>query len=348
MISVILAGGRGLRLWPESRRQCPKQLCKFIGNKTMLDHTIDRLIKVGANQIDIITGDDLAPVVEQIVAKRSDKNLIEILSEPEGKNTAPAVGLVLAKYSRQSPDEIIGIFPADHHVLNNDAFCLSVAQAEQAAHEGYLATIGIAPNRPETGFGYIEKTKWEVGELNNVFQIHSFYEKPDLSLAESYIASGHHMWNAGIYIGKISTLLQEFASYLPDIYQQISRGYEEYIGSYSQMPDISLDYGIAEKSQRMVVVPADFGWCDLGSWNALADLHQCDSGKNVLIGDDVIFKDSRQCVVKQSDKTIVLYGVEDLLVVETDDIVFISDRRKAQEIKDVVEFLTQEQRYDLL
>lgn len=348
MISIILAGGRGLRLWPESRRQCPKQLCRFIGSRTMLDQTIDRLLQVGARQIDIITGDDLEPVIKQILAERSDNIPINIYSEPEGKNTAPAVGLVLAKYSRQNPDDIIGIFPADHHVQNKDAFIASVNQAALAADQGYLATIGITPDKPETGYGYIEKTKWEIGELNNVFTVSSFNEKPDLDLAQSYISSGQHMWNAGIYIGKLGTLLEEFSFYLPEIYRQISCGYETYLKSYKQMPDISLDYGIAEKSRRLVVVPGDFGWCDLGSWDALAELHESDGQGNILIGADVVVKDSQNCVVKQSDKTIVVYGAENLLVVEAGDIIFVSDRSKAQNIKDVVEFLTHKNRVDLL
>ncbi|MDD3894137.1 MAG: sugar phosphate nucleotidyltransferase [Syntrophomonadaceae bacterium] len=347
MISVILAGGRGIRLWPESRRQFPKQLCKFFDDKTMLDHTIDRLLQAGSRQIVIITSDDLTSYIKKIVADRPDNNIIEILSEPEGKNTAPAVGLVLAKYAEQIPDDVIGIFPADHYVIDNDAFSAAVSQAAEAARKGYLATIGIAPDRPETGFGYIEKTKWEIGELNNVFPVHSFYEKPDLKIAEAYLNSGQHMWNAGIYIGQISTLLEEFAAYLPDVRQQISCGYDAYLQGYSKLPNISLDYGIAEKSQRMAVVPSDFGWSDLGSWNALAKLHKANINENLVIG-DVILKDCQQSIVKQTNKTIVLYGVENLLVVETDKTIFISDRNKAQEIKDVVELLTKEQRYDLL
>lgn len=347
MISVILAGGRGLRLWPESRRQFPKQLCKFFDDKTMLDHTIDRLLLADSQQIIIITSDDLHHCINQIISKRTDRDKIELLSEPQGKNTAPAVGLVLAKYARQYPEEVVGIFPADHYVLDNQAFSTAVSQASQAAEQGYLATIGIAPDRPETGFGYIEKTKWEIGELNNVYPVHSFYEKPELKIAESYLNSGQHMWNAGIYISQFKTWLEEFSAYLPEVYQYISRGYDSYLSAYSALPNISLDYGIAEKSERMAVVPSEFGWSDLGSWDALAKLHPADANKNTVSG-DVILKDSQQCIVKQSNKTIVLYGVENLLVVETDQTIFIADRNKAQEIKDVVDFLTKEQRYDLL
>jgi len=347
MISVILAGGRGTRLWPESRRQFPKQLCKFFDDKTMLDHTIDRLLNAGSSHVIIITSDDLTSCIKQIVDNRPDHDIIEILSEPEGKNTAPAVGLVLAKYAEQKPEDVVGIFPADHHVLDNNAFRTAVSQAAQAAKRGYLATIGIAPDRPETGFGYIEKTKWEIGEMNNVYPVHSFYEKPELKTAESYLNSGRHMWNAGIYIGQFNTFLEEFAAYLPEVYQYITSGYTSYLDAYSKLPNISLDYGIAEKSRRMAVVPSDFGWSDLGSWEALAKLHPADSMQNIVIG-DVVVKDSKHCIVKQNNKTVVLCGVDNLLVVETDQTIFIADRNKAQEIKDIVEFLTREQRDDLL
>ena len=347
MIAVILAGGRGIRLWPESRRQFPKQLCKFMGDKTMLDHTIDRLIQAGSKQIIIITGDDLTPFIEPLVARRPERDMIEILSEPEGKNTAPAVGLVLAKYARIKPTDVVGIFPADHYVRDNTAFNTAITRAARAAEKGYLTTIGIAPDRPETGFGYIEKTKWEIGEMENVFSVHSFLEKPELKIAEDYLNSGRHMWNAGIYIGQFNTLLEEFAAYLPEIHQYIAAGYDSYLESYSQLPNISLDYGIAEKSRRMAVVPGDFGWSDLGSWDALAQLHPADTDKNTIIGDAVL-KDSKNCLVRQNDKTIVLCGVENLLVVETEQTIFIADRNISREIKDIVEFLTAEERHDLL
>lgn len=155
------------------------------------------------------------------------------------------------------------------------------------------------------------------------------------------------MWNAGIYIGQFNTLLEEFAAYLPEIHQHIAAGYDSYLESYSQLPNISLDYGIAEKSRRMAVVPGDFGWSDLGSWDALAQLHPADTDKNTIIGDAVL-KDSKNCLVRQNDKTIVLCGVENLLVVETEQTIFIADRNISREIKDIVEFLTAEERHDLL
>ena len=348
MISVILAGGKGLRLWPESRKCRPKQLCKFVDNKSMLDHTIDRLIMAGSSRLIIVTNDDLLKSTEELINARPDADIIEVLSEPEAKNTASAVGLILSRFINHETDEVLGVFPADHHILDTKSFNESIYRASLAARRGFLATIGITPNRPETGYGYIEKTKWEVGAIENVFEVNTFCEKPDLSTAQSYLDTGVHMWNAGIYVGKADTLIEEFQQYLPDIYEKMLLGYEGYRNSYHSLPDISLDYGIAEKSKRMAVVTADFGWCDLGSWNALADLYQQDDQKNVVTGNDILVLDSTNCVVKQSNKTVVLFGVEDLLVVETDDIVFISERDRSQDVRNLIDVLNQKQRYDLL
>ena len=348
MVAVVLAGGKGLRLWPESRRERPKQLCKFIDNKSMLDHTLDRLTASGYKQIIIITSDDLASSITSLVNKRPDAHLIEILSEPEGKNTAPAVGLVLSRYSDSNKDDIIGIFPADHHVLDTNAFGESIYRATRAAENNHLATIGITPDRPETGYGYIEKTKWEIGELKDIYGVHSFREKPDFPTAQTYLTTGRHMWNAGIYVGKASIFIEEFRRHLPEIHQKLVSGFDAYLNSYSELPEVSLDYGIAEKSERMAVVPADFGWCDLGSWNALAELYQHDDSKNVCHGKDVIVLDSKNCVVKQANKSVVLFGVDNLLVIETDDVILVSDRNKSQNVKAIVNALQEQQRHDLL
>ena len=222
MIAVILAGGRGLRLWPESRQLRPKQLCKLVNNKSMLDNTIDRLTNAGAGKIIIITSDDLLPGIEELIKNRPDAHMIEVLTEPEGKNTAPAVGLVLARLQEENPDQILGFFPADHHISDEQAFAESMERAIRAAQTGHIATIGIAPDRPETGYGYIEKSKWEIGEIGNVYQVGSFREKPDLPTAQTYLNSGQYVWNAGIYIGSTSVLLDEFRT-LMDIHEKISR-----------------------------------------------------------------------------------------------------------------------------
>ncbi len=348
MISVILAGGKGLRLWPESRRSHPKQLCKFVDNKSMLDHTIDRLIKAGSKRLLIITNDELLTDVKNLVNNRDDSGMIEILSEPEGKNTAPAVGLALARCGLDEEDSVLGVFPSDHHVLDGESFSQSIQKAIFAAQGDKIATIGVAPSRPETGYGYIEKSRWEVGEMPDVFGVDSFREKPDQKTAQTYLETGRYVWNSGIYVGKVRTLKNEFARYLPEIYSQLSTGYDNYIQSYSSLPNISLDYGIAEKSDRMAVVESNFGWCDLGNWNALAELADGDESNNTCTGNDIIALQSKECLVKQTSKTIVLFGVENLLVVETDDVILVADRDRTQDVRNLVELLQDKERFDLL
>ncbi len=347
MVSVILAGGKGHRLWPESRQAHPKQLCKLIGNRSMLDHTIDRL-SAGSDQIIIITSEDLQQSIHSMVNARPDHDKIEILSEPLGKNTAPAVGLVLSRYFPVDRETVLGFFPADHHVIDTESFKHCIENAVLAAQQDHIATIGIKPNRPETGYGYIEKSKWEIGEIPDVYGVEAFCEKPAQTVAEAYIKGGRHMWNSGIYIAKAQTLLDEFSAFLPDIYNKLIQGYEKYVGSYDLLPDISLDYGIAEKSRRMAVVAGDFGWCDLGSWNALGELIENDPDNNTCSGNDIVLMESRNCMVRQADKSIVLFGVENLLVVETDNIILVTDRQRAQDIRSIIGHLQTRDRLDLL
>jgi mannose-1-phosphate guanylyltransferase/mannose-6-phosphate isomerase len=348
MISVILAGGKGVRLWPESRRSHPKQLCKFVANKTMLDHTIDRLINAGANRLMIITNDELLADIEKLVQSRNDTAMIEVLSEPEGKNTAPAVGLALARCGTDDDESVLGVFPSDHHVLDEESFSRSIQKAVLAANQNRIATIGVAPSRPETGFGYIEKSKWEIGELPDVFAVDSFREKPDIKTAQSYLDTGRYVWNSGIYIGRVKTLRDEFARHLPEIHTHMVNGYEKYVQSYPYLPNISLDYGIAEKSDLMAVVESNFGWCDLGNWNALVELADGDDNNNISIGHDTLIMESKNCLLKQAGKTVVLFGVENLLVVETDDIVLVANRERTQDVRRLVELLQENERYDLL
>lgn len=348
MISVILAGGKGLRLWPESRQKRPKQLCKLIEDKSMLEHSIERLTKAGSQKILIVTSSDIEKDVIEISKNYKDSIDIEVLSEPEGKNTAPAVGLALSKIFPNFSDQLIGIFPADHHILDTYAFINAIEQAKLAAQQNHIVTIGVTPNRPETAYGYIEKSKYEVGELIGVFEVNSFREKPDYSTAETYLSSGNHMWNAGIYIAKVKNLIDEFEKHLPNIYENLCNGHEHYISSYNLLPNISLDYGIAEKTQYLAMVDGDFGWCDLGSWSALAELYNSDLSNNICQGSDIVTIESENCIIRQKDKSLVLFGVSDLVIIESDEIILISQREKIQDIKELTENLRNINREDLL
>jgi len=348
MIAVILAGGRGLRLWPESRRKQPKQLCTFLNNKSMLDNTIDRLEFAGASKVLIITNDELLEDIRNIINERPNGHRIEIISEPKGKNTAPAVGLALAYCADADQEAVIGIFPADHHVTDTEAFCRIVQKAKRAAELDRIVTIGIEPDRPETGYGYIERKPWENAELDEVFQVHSFREKPDAATAALYLQSGRHLWNSGIYMGKIKTLLDEFSQHLPEIYHPLQKGLHHYLHAYTRLPEISLDYGVAEKSSRMLVVPGRFGWSDIGSWNALAELFPYDEQQNSGLGQDILFMESSRCLVKQNSKPVVLFGVDELMVIETDHVILVADRQRSQDIRQIVDKLDNLERYDLL
>jgi len=348
MVAVILAGGRGIRLWPESRQLRPKQLCKFADGKSMLQNTLERLVKVGFSRLIIVTGDDLKNAVEQITDQLDSSVQVEILTEPEGKNTAPAVAFALSACLYEAPDTLIGVFPADHHITDFSSFSHCLAQAEAAATHGYLTILGVTPQRPETGYGYIEKSRYEFAELPQVYPVQTFCEKPPIHVAQDYVKSGRHSWNVGVYIGRRDIFMREFEKFLPDLYGAILTGAESFRRSYSQHTQVSIDCGIAEKSDRMAVVNGDFGWCDLGSWNALTDLYQADAAENTCSGEDVLLLKSRNCLIKQQNKTLVLYGVQNLLVVETDDVVLIADRERTQEVREITASLKELNRSDLL
>lgn len=348
MISVILAGGKGNRLWPKSRLNCPKQFCKLIDEHSMLDNTITRLIDAGSAKVIIITSDNLLDTTKSLVNNRSDADMIEILSEPEGKNTAPAIGLILAKLGLENPDTVLGIFPADHFIPETSAFLKSIKSAVSAAKKGLLVTIGITPTCPETGYGYIEKDLQHENLLPNVYKVRSFREKPDAFTAQKYIDTGNYLWNSGIYMGQIGVLHAEYAHYLPTIYAEIARGYNSYLKAYDNLPSISLDNGISEKSTIMAVVESSFRWYDLGNWEAFSNLFDNDSEGNCFIGSNILALESKKCLIGQENKTIVLYGVENLLVVEAGDIILVTSREKAQNMRDVTKILQDKGRLDLL
>lgn len=346
MIALILAGGKGLRLWPESRRSRPKQLCALLNERSMLEQTIDRLQAAGAERIIIITGDDLAEGVKGCLRRRRDA--VEVLTEPVGRNTAAAVGLGLAHCREADENEIMGVFPADHYIADEPAFIQCMERARAAAEQGYLVTVGIRPQSAETAYGYIERSRYEFAALPEVYPVESFREKPQLEEARRYLATGDYMWNAGIYVGRLGLLKQELARFLPEIHAAVLRGYDFCREGYAALPAISLDEGVAEHSRHMAVIPGDFGWCDLGSWNTLSEVLARDESGNCCSGGDAVLLESRNCVVRQRHRSVVLFGVEDLVVVENDDVVLVTRRQCAQDLRRVTDSLEQRQRFDLL
>lgn len=346
MISLILAGGKGVRLWPESRESRPKQLCSFFGDRTMLQHTVERLRAEGSREVMIITNRDQQQAIERLLYPHLIQE-VDVVGEPVGKNTAPALGLALAQF-QDSPDEVLAVFPSDHYIRDEAEFHRVLGKAEAAARRGYLVTVGIVPGYPETGYGYIRCAEEEVEGVPGVRRVSSFTEKPDEATARRYLEEGGYFWNAGIFVARVDTWLEEFARHLPSVYEMVRQGFQAYLDRYHDLPEVSLDYGIAEKSSRVAVVPGDFGWSDVGSWKALAELLDADAAGNVLVGDDIIAVDSRGCLVRQCQKTVALLGAEDLVVVETEDVIFVCPKHASQEVRRLVDVLRERGRHDLL
>lgn len=325
MLSVVLAGGKGTRLWPESNEIRPKQMCDFFGQGSLLSMSLDRLAPLG--RMLVVCGRDQLDYITKDISTYN----VRVLGEPVGRNTAPAVGLVLAE-GQYLDDEVIGIFPADHYIEDVREFCRVVREAEKLAADGYLVTVGIKPEGPETGYGYIEK------DSISSFKVKAFHEKPDRKTAQEYINSGNFYWNAGIFIATAGLWEKLMAEHLPELYIHINQGYEAYLSAYYNLPGISIDYGIAEKCRQMAVVAGDFGWSDVGSWDALAKLLKQDNSGNALCGNAVAVE-SKNCLIRSHEKQLVLFGVEDLVVVETEDTVMVCPKGKSQDVKQLAELL---------
>lgn len=325
MISVILAGGKGVRLWPESTEKKPKQLCDFMGQGSLLTMTLQRH---PLGSLLVVCGDEQKDSIE------AERNSVDftMITEPMGRNTAPAVGLVLASCI-YNEDEVLGFFPADHYIEDQNEFQNVIHKAEELANAGYLVTIGIKPGYPETGYGYIERI-----EGKNSITVKAFHEKPDFDTAVAYVKSGNFFWNAGIFIATIKTWMGLMEEHLPELYAKIKEGQEAYRVHYPRYPNISIDYAIAEKCDRMAVLEGDFGWNDIGSWDALAAVMDQDEHGNALAGDAFVI-DSLRCLGRSSQKKLVLFGVKDLVVVETEDTILVCPKDRSQDIREVVEIV---------
>ncbi|MBN1932126.1 MAG: mannose-1-phosphate guanylyltransferase/mannose-6-phosphate isomerase [Desulfobacterales bacterium] len=338
--SILLAGGTGTRLWPVSRESFPKQLVKFNGKDSLIQNTIKRLSAVlDTDKIRIVCGKEhlhgIASHMEELGIASDDK----IICEPCGRNTAPAILLAAFNILKHEKDAILFVFPADHVIRDLDSFHKKLKSAEGLAEMGYIVTFGIKPDYPETGYGYIEGA----AELfDGAFSIKKFVEKPDAETAKSYIEAGNFFWNSGMFAFKLSVIMKEFKGYQPEIYNKIETMMikEDAITreAYEQIPNISIDYAIMEKTKKGVVLSSDFGWSDIGSWKSLYDFLPKDPDDNVIVG-DVITEDTKACLLMGNDRLIATNQVKDMVVVETEDSVFISDLNNSRNVKSIVEKL---------
>jgi mannose-1-phosphate guanylyltransferase/mannose-6-phosphate isomerase len=342
---ILLAGGTGTRLWPVSRALYPKQLVKFIGNDSLVQSTVKRLAPVlDLQNVRVVCGQqhlhEIARHLEDIGLTAEDK----VISEPSGRNTAPAILLAACHIQYLDPDGLLCIFPADHVIGDTDAFHERLQTAIRLAHAGHLVTFGIKPGYPESGYGYIEGgTDVAAGAL----AVKRFVEKPDRATAEKYIQAGNFFWNSGMFAFKASVILEEFKALQPQLLALMEDIFsaEEAIArkDYDRLENISIDYAIMEKTDKCVVLPSDFGWSDIGSWKSLYDFLEKDDDHNVIDG-DVITHDTRNCFLLGHDRLIATNRLKDLVVVETPDSVFVSDLEHSRDVKTIVSELKQKGR----
>ena len=361
--AVILAGGRGTRFWPRSRTRTPKQLLNIIGKKTMLQQTVARLRPlISAERIWTVTNAEQAtPVRKQIPAAARKR----VLAEPMGKNTAVAIALAAVHVRAQAGgDALMAVLPSDHYIAQGEKYRQIVSAALDVACEpGRMVVLGIAPTRPDTGFGYIERMGDPLTVRNfPVFAVRRFTEKPELREAEEYVASGNYHWNAGMFFWRVSTFLENLKKYLPNTHEAIEHlsdsigtlVYERKLRAvYRAVENISVDYAILEPATRghdearVFVIPAEVGWGDIGSWAAVYELLAKQPGENVLAGDGYVL-DARGNLLWSPSKFVGAIGIHDLVVVDTPDALLICPRDRAQDAAKIVKWLEEKKRGDLL
>ena len=351
ILPVILCGGSGSRLWPQSRSLYPKQFLPLVNDQTMLQNTVARLQGIVESSAPLVIANEehrflVAEQLRQVNIQPSG-----ILLEPVGRNTAPAVALAALKARSSGSDPVLLVLAADHVIQDESAFHNAVNSALPAAHDNKLVTFGIVPTHPETDYGYIRAGKAQ-GACANVEQ---FVEKPDLSTAEQYLGSGEYYWNSGMFMFKTSRYLEELKAHRPDILAACEQALAvehpdlDFIrldeAAFKACPEDSIDYAVMEKTSDAVVVPLDAGWSDVGSWSSLWDISEKDQQGNASQG-DVVLHDTRNTYVRSEHKLIATVGVDDLVITESDDAILVARSDRVQDVKKVVEQLKEEGRVE--
>ncbi|EQN94232.1 mannose-1-phosphate guanyltransferase [Escherichia coli] len=358
MIPVILAGGSGSRLWPLSREKFPKQFLKLTGSLTMLQSTLSRLNNLNADDSIVICNEEHRFIVAEQL-RELGKLSNNIILEPKGRNTAPAITLAALAAKRKFADEdpLILILAADHNIQDEHVFCEAINKASSLASYGKLVTFGIVPFKPETGYGYIRRgDEVPVDEQHAVaFEVAQFVEKPNLETAQAYVASGEYYWNSGMFLFRAGRYLEELKKYRPDILDACEKAMSavdpdlDFIRvdeeAFLACPEESVDYAVMECTADAVVVPMDAGWSDVGSWSSLWEISAHTAEGNVCHGDVINHKTENSYVYAESG-LVTTVGVKDLVVVQTKDAVLIADRNAVQDVKKVVEQIKADGRHE--
>lgn len=341
---AIMAGGIGSRFWPMSRSSYPKQFLDILNiGKTLIQSTYERYAKfIPQENIYVVTSKEYVSIVEEQLPDIKKEN---ILAEPSRKNTAPCIAYISFKLMQKDPEACLIVAPSDHLVLDTETFeKISVKALDFAQHLKAIVTLGIQPTYPNTGYGYIQHDTISVAE--DVYKVKTFTEKPNLELAKTFIASGDFLWNGGIFIWRVQSILKAFEQFQPEMYELFASE-KDLLNTpeeqkaidriYPLCTNVSIDYAIMEKANNVYVIPASFGWSDLGTWNSAYENLEKDYLGNAVAGDKVMVIDAAKCMVSApEDKLLVLQGLEDFIIVDTKDVLLICKKEKEQEIKEYV------------
>ena len=356
MYAVIIAGGSGTRFWPKSRANLPKQLLNITGQKTLIQDTVGRISSIiSAENIWVITNEQHAfETCYQL--KKMGFPPSQLLTEPIARNTSAAIGYSAKILSQRNPDAIMAVFPADHVITTIEPFLKLLKQAETIANENHLVTLGIKPTSPETGYGYIKQGK---AIEENSFKVDRFIEKPDKLTAEKYLKEGSYYWNSGIFVWKVSTLLNEISLYLPKLHEQLEEltsntapikgkyPYQKLSESgkkiFHSLESVSIDHGVMEKSTNVAVLPAEIEWNDVGTWTSLAEISKNDSHGNVING-NVVSVENSDSIIQAENRLVAALGLKNIIVVDTPDALLVCAKERAQDIKKIVEKIKLEKR----
>lgn len=348
--AVIMAGGSGTRFWPKSTKKLPKQFLSLFGEGTMIQNTAQRIEPIiPQERIMVVTNDSYVDIVKDQLPSVPEDNIV---GEVVAKNTAPCIALAAEILYRKDPDAIMVVLPADHHIEEPEAFNTYLKTAIDKAKPGEnLVTIGINPDRPETGYGYIHGDDAVEEKIAGhlVHPVKAFKEKPDAATAQKFLESGDYYWNSGMFIWSAKTILNEFEKHLPKMYGLVKESSEALFSKdhksavdafYNSCESVSIDYGIMEHAENVFVVPGEFGWNDVGSWTAAYELGKKDALGNVVNADHATFSESsKNYISSKSGKMISIVGVDGIALVETDDAILVCNLDKAQNVKEIVEEL---------
>jgi mannose-1-phosphate guanylyltransferase len=342
--ALIMAGGSGTRLWPLSRKNRSKQSLKLVGDRTMFQHAVERLTPdFPLESIFVVTREDQSALLS---SQEPDLPSSNFINEPRGRGTAPAIGLAAIHLRQRDPEAVMAVLTADHYITNTEHFRGVLEAASLAAGDGHLVTLGIKPASPSTGFGYIQQGE-SLGTVNDfpVFHVEGFTEKPELDVAQKMVASGGYSWNSGMFVWRVDRILEEFQNQMPELYAQLMEveaaignpDYKAVLGRvWDQVSEQTIDYGIMENAADVVVIPVDIGWTDVGNWASLAELLSPDQDGNIFVGpyQEV---DTHNTLIFGGKRLVATIGVQDLVIVDTEDALLICAKGREQDVREIVE-----------